>query len=104
MFHPSVIFTFIHIGSYINSEEDVMRCWSCKEKLEVEDIEDDEPILCSTCGEKNFVIGTRTMDYDEYYEAMCDSEASKRTEEAFHGHDNEDDFESDTHSFRDRED
>ena len=80
------------------------RCHVCGEETTIDEVDDCDYFFCSECGEKNFVIGTRTMDHDQYYEAMCDSEASKRTEDALHGREDEDYFEPDTSSFRERDD
>jgi predicted RNA-binding Zn-ribbon protein involved in translation (DUF1610 family) len=68
--------------------EIILQCWNCKEELELDsdfDTEDPNPIECGNCGEICVVRGNRTISTDEDYEGRCDSEASKRYEEAAYG-------------------
>lgn len=66
-------------------------CYHCQHKNEVEELVGDDHFTCDQCEETNYVIGTATMDYDAYYEAVCDSQASVRYEEAAYGSDTDDD-------------
>ena len=65
-------------------------CYHCHEKNEVEELVSDDHFSCFTCDETNYVVGTRTMDRDEYHESVCDSHDSVRYEEAAYGHDRDD--------------
>ncbi len=81
---------------------DTYICWHCQEKHHTH--EDISQFECQECCETNFVIGTRTMDIDEYQESIADSEASHRYEEAAYGsYRDRDDYysEPDTQTFRD---
>jgi len=83
---------------------EILHCWNCQEELELDpdfDPEEDDHIECDNCGEMCVVMGTRTMSEDEAYEARCESEESKRYEEAAFGSDDEGDEEPDTRTFRD---
>jgi hypothetical protein len=80
-----------------------MRCYSCHEEYEYDDISGDS-FICSECGTKNYVIGTRSMSYDSYYESYCESQESRRTEQSMYGSEDDDDFESDTSIFHERDD
>lgn len=81
---------------------DKMTCWSCQAELHPTlELEDGDHIECDNCGKICIVVGTRTMSEDEAYEGACDSEESKRYEEAAYGrYDDEDDVEPDTHIFQ----
>ena len=87
-------------------------CYNCKEENDIDDDMDTvgqassltgggDHFDCSQCEERNYVVGTRTMDRDSYYESVCESVEAARYEEAAYGHDIDDHFAPDIQTFRD---
>jgi hypothetical protein len=80
-------------------------CWNCKAQLDIleePEAENGDTFTCH-CGERCVIHGYRTISTDEAYEGACDSEASRRYEDAAYGSlDTEDCYlEPDTSTFRD---
>jgi hypothetical protein len=77
-----------------------MKCWNCQ--LSLDPPQDQDRFTCE-CGQVCVIRGTGTISLDEDYEARCDSEASRRYEDAAYGRLDQEEYylEPDTQSFRD---
>jgi DNA-directed RNA polymerase subunit RPC12/RpoP len=84
----------------------IYECRSCKHENDItdEELDSGDHFDCEECCERNWLIGTKTVDAQEYYESCCESAEAARYEEAAYGNDRDEYYPSDTHTFHERED
>lgn len=60
-------------------------CWQCRHENDIAELDGEDHFTCEECEETNYIMGGRTMNYDNYYEGCCESQEAQRTEESMYG-------------------